>query len=101
MSTRARILRPLFVLVFPCAVLGAFALWMQRAKLNEYKHVTWFIGVAALPLLWGSYRAMFGKKGVRAGDPKHTLPAYGIALVLLCYRRWQAADVDRYDTLSG
>ena len=27
--------------------------------------------------------------------------AVGIALVLLCYRRWHAADIDRYDTLSG
>ncbi|MFO0951589.1 MAG: NADH-quinone oxidoreductase subunit NuoK [Isosphaeraceae bacterium] len=27
--------------------------------------------------------------------------AVGIGLVLLCYRRWHAADVDRYDTLSG
>jgi NADH-quinone oxidoreductase subunit K len=27
--------------------------------------------------------------------------AVGIALILLCYRRWHAADVDRYDTLSG
>jgi NADH-quinone oxidoreductase subunit K len=27
--------------------------------------------------------------------------AVGIGLVLLCYRRWHAADVDRYDSLSG
>ncbi|MFO0956382.1 MAG: NADH-quinone oxidoreductase subunit NuoK [Isosphaeraceae bacterium] len=27
--------------------------------------------------------------------------AVGIGLILLCYRRWRAADVDRYDTLSG
>ncbi len=27
--------------------------------------------------------------------------AVGIALILLCYRQWQAADVDRYDSLSG
>lgn len=27
--------------------------------------------------------------------------AVGIALILLCYRKWQAADVDRYDSLSG
>ncbi len=27
--------------------------------------------------------------------------AVGIGLVLLCYRRLQAADVDRYDRLSG
>ena len=27
--------------------------------------------------------------------------AVGIALVLLAYRRWKAADVDRYDTLAG
>ena len=27
--------------------------------------------------------------------------AVGIGLILLCYRRWHAADVDRYDTLSG
>ena len=27
--------------------------------------------------------------------------AVGIGLVLLCYRRWHAADVDCYDTLSG
>jgi NADH-quinone oxidoreductase subunit K len=27
--------------------------------------------------------------------------AVGIGLVLLCYRRWRAADVDRYDSLSG
>ncbi len=25
----------------------------------------------------------------------------GIGLILLCYRRWHAADVDRYDSLSG
>ncbi len=27
--------------------------------------------------------------------------AVGIGLILLCYRRWHSADVDRYDTLSG
>jgi NADH-quinone oxidoreductase subunit K len=27
--------------------------------------------------------------------------AVGIALVLLCYRKWKAADVDRYDTMIG
>lgn len=27
--------------------------------------------------------------------------AVGIALVLLCYRKWKAADVDRYDTMVG
>ncbi len=27
--------------------------------------------------------------------------AVGIALILLCYRRWHAADVDRFDSMSG
>lgn len=27
--------------------------------------------------------------------------AVGIGLILLCYRRWQAADVDRFDSMSG
>jgi NADH-quinone oxidoreductase subunit K len=27
--------------------------------------------------------------------------AVGIGLILLCYRRWQAADVDRYDSMTG
>lgn len=27
--------------------------------------------------------------------------AVGLGLILLCYRRWRAVDVDRYDTLSG
>jgi NADH-quinone oxidoreductase subunit K len=27
--------------------------------------------------------------------------AVGIGLILLCYRRWRTADVDRYDSLSG
>ena len=27
--------------------------------------------------------------------------AVGIGLVLLCYRRWKAADVDRYDSMAG
>jgi NADH-quinone oxidoreductase subunit K len=27
--------------------------------------------------------------------------AVGIGLILLCYRRWHAADVDRYDSMSG
>ncbi len=27
--------------------------------------------------------------------------AVGIGLILLCYRRFKAADVDQYDTLSG
>lgn len=27
--------------------------------------------------------------------------AVGIALILLCYRRWKAADVDRYDSMAG
>lgn len=27
--------------------------------------------------------------------------AVGIGLILLCYRRWKSADVDRYDSLSG
>jgi NADH-quinone oxidoreductase subunit K len=27
--------------------------------------------------------------------------AVGIGLILLCYRRWKSADVDRYDSLAG
>ncbi|WP_165249061.1 NADH-quinone oxidoreductase subunit NuoK [Paludisphaera soli] len=27
--------------------------------------------------------------------------AVGIGLILLCYRRWRAVDVDRYETMSG
>jgi NADH-quinone oxidoreductase subunit K len=27
--------------------------------------------------------------------------AVGIGLILVCYRRWRAADVDRYDILRG
>ena len=27
--------------------------------------------------------------------------AVGIGLILLCYRRWKAADVDRFDSLAG
>lgn len=27
--------------------------------------------------------------------------AVGIGLILLCYRRWKSADVDRFDSLSG
>jgi NADH-quinone oxidoreductase subunit K len=27
--------------------------------------------------------------------------AVGIGLILLCYRRWNAADVDRYDSMEG
>ncbi len=27
--------------------------------------------------------------------------AVGIGLILLCYRRWKSADVDRYDSLSN
>lgn len=27
--------------------------------------------------------------------------AVGIGLILLCYRRWRSADIDRYDSLSG
>ena len=27
--------------------------------------------------------------------------AVGIGLILLCYRRWHVADVDRYDSMSG
>ncbi len=27
--------------------------------------------------------------------------AVGIGLILLCYRRWNSADVDRYDSLEG
>lgn len=27
--------------------------------------------------------------------------AVGVGLILLCYRRWHAADVDEFDTLSG
>jgi NADH-quinone oxidoreductase subunit K len=27
--------------------------------------------------------------------------AVGIALVLACYRTWKAADVDRYDSMTG
>jgi NADH-quinone oxidoreductase subunit K len=27
--------------------------------------------------------------------------AVGIGLILLCYRRWQSADVDRFDTMMG
>ena len=27
--------------------------------------------------------------------------AVGIGLILLCYRRWHSADVDRYDSMAG
>ena len=27
--------------------------------------------------------------------------AVGIGLILLCYRRWKAADVDRFDSMAG
>ena len=27
--------------------------------------------------------------------------AVGIGLILLCYRKWHAADVDRYDSMAG
>src|SRR3954447_6681856 len=27
--------------------------------------------------------------------------AVGIGLILLCYRRWHVADVDRYDSMAG
>jgi NADH-quinone oxidoreductase subunit K len=27
--------------------------------------------------------------------------AVGIGLILLCYRRWHVADVDRFDSMSG
>jgi NADH-quinone oxidoreductase subunit K len=27
--------------------------------------------------------------------------AVGIGLILLCYRRWHSADVDRYDSMMG
>ena len=27
--------------------------------------------------------------------------AVGIGLILICYRRWRAVDVDRYDSTSG
>ena len=27
--------------------------------------------------------------------------AVGIGLILLCYRRWHSADVDRYDSMEG
>jgi NADH-quinone oxidoreductase subunit K len=27
--------------------------------------------------------------------------AVGIGLILLCYRRWKAVDVDRFDSLAG
>jgi NADH-quinone oxidoreductase subunit K len=27
--------------------------------------------------------------------------AVGIGLILLCYRRWRSADVDRYDSMAG
>ncbi|MDG3003393.1 NADH-quinone oxidoreductase subunit NuoK [Paludisphaera mucosa] len=27
--------------------------------------------------------------------------AVGLGLILLCYRRWRAVDVDRYDSMSG
>jgi NADH-quinone oxidoreductase subunit K len=27
--------------------------------------------------------------------------AVGIGMILLCYRRWKAADIDRYDSLVG
>ncbi len=27
--------------------------------------------------------------------------AVGIGLILLCYRRWKAADIDRFDSMAG
>src|SRR6201988_547901 len=43
----------------------------------------------------GGILAIFVLTGAAAEVP------VGIGLILLCYRRWHAADVDRYDSMAG
>ena len=55
---------------------------------------------------YGTHRP--GRRPARRGDARHLRDhdrrgrgRRRIGLILLCYRRWHAADVDRYDSLSG
>lgn len=81
----------------PVAVLMAIEIMLNAANVNFvafWRHASDAEKAGALPL-----------SGVMMGIFVITLAAaevaVGIALILLCYRYWRAADVDRYDSLSG
>ncbi len=79
----------------PIAVLMAIEIMLNAANINLVAF--WRYGTHALKEgpLTGVMLAIFVIT-IAAAEV-----AVGIGLILLCYRRWHAADVDRYDSLSG
>ena len=77
------------------AVLMAIELMLNAANVNFV--AIWRMGpaVEGEGPLTGEVTALF-VIAVAAAEV-----AVGIGLILLCYRRWRAADVDRYDSLAG
>ena len=77
------------------AVLMAIELMLNAANVNLVAFWRYGTAPAAAGPLPGVILAIFVIT-VAAAEV-----AVGIGLILLCYRRWHAADVDRYDSMSG
>lgn len=83
-SSRAgRVLRVSFAVVFPFLVLGVFMLWVDRQHYVEARRCLYGALAAYPPLLWGSIRFMFGRKGKRAGSPGSTIPPFVVGGAIL------------------
>jgi NADH-quinone oxidoreductase subunit K len=77
------------------AVLMAIELMLNAANINLVAFWRYGTAPAGEGPLTGPIFALF-VIAIAAAEV-----AVGIGLILLCYRRWKAADVDRYDSLAG
>lgn len=100
-TSQRRLVRVLFVLLFPLLILAVYMLLVERQGFVESRRCM-YGAIAAYPaLLWGSFRFMFGKKGARGGDPKLTIPPFVVALVPLTYAFVTARSLPANRTPSG
>ena len=79
----------------PSAVLMSIELMLNASNLNILAF--WRLGIpnpGEGPLTGVVFVALV--IGVAAAEV-----AVGLALILVCYRLWKSADVDRYDTMQG
>jgi len=77
------------------AVLMAIEIMLNAANINLVAFWRYARPVPGQPPLTGVMMALFVIT-IAAAEV-----AVGIGLILLCYRQWHAADVDRYDSMSG
>src|SRR5262249_50736196 len=76
------------------AVLMAIEIMLNAANINLIAFWRYGMPPSGEGPLTGGMRAFFVSTTPAAEV------AVGIGLILLCYRRWKAADVDRYDSLA-